>query len=129
MNKPPEVVENKAGMNKRKIHAAHIVDEQETVPQEMKDYVRELQKQIAQNVVYPKEAEQYGWEGTVSLGLLILRDGTLAYALVKESSGHEIFDEYALNTAKNIAPYGSFPSGTKLQELKISVPIIYSLKR
>lgn len=99
------------------------------VPPEMVDYVQALQRTIAQAIVYPREAEQYGWEGTVKLTLLILNDGTLAFALVRESSGHNIFDEYALNTAKNIAPYSSFPSNTQLQELNVTIPIVYSLKR
>lgn len=99
------------------------------VPLEMVDYVQALQRTIAQAIVYPREAEQYGWEGTVKLTLLILNDGTLAFALVRESSGYNIFDEYALNTAKNIAPYSSFPSTTQLQELNVTIPIVYSLKR
>lgn len=99
------------------------------IPDQMKDYVREVQKRISQQIVYPREAKEYGWEGTVKLGLHILNDGTLAYALVKESSGHEIFDDYALNTAKNSAPYESFPSDSDLQELNITIPIVYSLQR
>lgn len=99
------------------------------IPDHMKDYVRDVQKKISQQIVYPREAKEYGWEGTVKLGLHILNDGTLAYALVKESSGHEIFDDYALNTAKNSAPYESFPTDTDLQELNITIPIVYSLQR
>lgn len=99
------------------------------IPDEMKDYVREVQRKISQQIVYPREAREYGWEGTVKLGLHILNDGTLAYALVKESSGHEVFDDYALNTAKNSAPYNSFPSDSDLQELNITIPIVYSLQR
>ena len=99
------------------------------IPSEMKDYVREVQRKISQQIVYPREAREYGWEGTVKLGLHILNDGTLAYALVKESSGHEVFDDYALNTAKNSAPYSSFPNDSDLQELNITIPIVYSLQR
>ena len=72
-------------------------------------------------------ALQYGWEGTVKLGVLILNDGTLAFALVKDSSGHDVFDEVALNTAKKLAPFSAFPSNTDLQELNMTIPIVYSL--
>lgn len=98
------------------------------IPRDMEEYVRSIQKRIAGAIVYPQEAERYGWEGTVKLGLLILNDGTLATALVRESSGYEIFDEYALNIARNAAPYASFPPGTDLKELSVTVPIVYSLK-
>ena len=63
------------------------------------------------------------------MGMLILHDGTLAFALVKESSGHDLFDELALNTAKKLAPFDAFPSDTDLQELNVTIPIVYSLNK
>ncbi len=106
-----------------------IISPLRDMPQGMEEYIRSLEQKIAQAVVFPLEAERYGWEGTVKLGLLILSDGTLATALVEQSSGHEIFDEYALNTVKNIAPYSTFPSGVDIKELSVTIPIVYSLKR
>ena len=53
------------------------------IPPEMKEYVSDLQNTILEQVVYPSDAKEYGWEGTVKVGLHILNDGTLAYALVK----------------------------------------------
>jgi pilus assembly protein CpaC len=99
------------------------------IPPEMAQYVSNVQQKISQSIVYPKEAKDYGWEGTVKVAMLILNDGTLAYALVKESSGYDLFDEYALKTAKNIAPYDNFPTNTNLQELNVTIPIVYSLKK
>jgi protein TonB len=93
----------------------------------MTGYVRDVQQRISQSIVYPREAKQYGWEGTVKVGVMILDDGTLAFALVKESSGHDIFDEAALNTTRQLAPFQAFPSDTDLQELNITIPIVYSL--
>ena len=94
-----------------------------------KTYEQLVQARIARSILYPEEAKQYGWEGTVKLNLRILKDGTLATAAVKESSGHEVFDECALQTAKNLAPYSIFPPESKLQELNVTVPIVYSLER
>ncbi len=99
------------------------------IPKEMTEYVGEVQKKISQAIIYPQKARQYGWEGTVKLGVLILKDGTLAFALIKESSGHEIFDEEALNTTKKLAPFSEFPPETALQELNITIPIVYSLNK
>ncbi len=95
----------------------------------MTEYVNDVQRKISQSIMYPQEARQYGWEGTVKLGVLILNDGTLAFALVKESSGHDIFDEGALNTTKRLAPFSAFPPDTDLQELNMTIPIIYSLSQ
>jgi pilus assembly protein CpaC len=97
------------------------------VPKEMTGYVRDVQERISRSIAYPAEAQRYGWEGTVKVGMLILNDGTLAFALVKESSGHDVFDEVALNTAKQLAPFTAFPSDTDLQELNMTIPIVYSL--
>ena len=97
--------------------------------QDMQQYIRAVQQQISQQVVYPQEAERYGWEGTVKVGLHILNDGTLAHAMVKESSGVEIIDDYALKTAQSVAPFSTFPPASSLHEMKVTVPIVYSLKR
>jgi len=95
------------------------------IPKEMAGYVHDVQQRISQAMVYPREAKRYGWEGTVKLGVLILKDGTLAFALVKKSSGHDIFDELALDTTKELAPFLAFPSDTDLQELNVTIPIVY----
>ncbi|MDP8213451.1 MAG: TonB family protein [Candidatus Zapsychrus exili] len=99
----------------------------EGIPEEMQNYVKGVQQAIFESISYPIEAENYGWEGMVKLGMLILDDGTLAFALVKESSGYEVFDNNALETAKNLAPYPAFPSDTDLMELSVTIPIVYSL--
>jgi len=97
------------------------------VPKEMTGYVHDVQQKISQAIFYPPEAQRYGWEGTVKVGMLILNDGTLAFALVKESSGRDIFDEVAVNTTKQLAPFTAFPSDTDLQELNVIIPIVYNL--
>ncbi|MCK5259723.1 MAG: TonB family protein [Candidatus Omnitrophica bacterium] len=97
------------------------------IPKKMTRYVHGIQQKISQSIVYPQEARQYGWEGTVKLGVLILNDGTLAFALIKESSGHDIFDEVALKTTKRLAPFTAFPPDTDMKELNVTIPIVYSL--
>ena len=94
---------------------------------DMLSYVRSMQENIAQHIVYPEEARLNSWQGTVRLALRILNDGTLVEASVKESSGYELFDNNALLTAKNLAPYSAFPSNTTLQELTVTIPLVYSL--
>ncbi|VAX37459.1 Type II/IV secretion system secretin RcpA/CpaC, associated with Flp pilus assembly [hydrothermal vent metagenome] len=94
-------------------------------PEDMEEYIQTVQQKIARAFVYPPEAVNQDWEGTVKVGMLILKDGTLAFALVKESSGYEIFDQEALRIAKSSAPYESFPLDTDLQEINVTVPIVY----
>lgn len=89
-------------------------------------YVQNLQQKIAQRISFPYEAKEKGWTGTVKLTLTILSDGTLNDVAVKESSGHEVFDRDAVNTAKILAPYDPFPAEIDLEELIVTIPIVYS---
>ncbi len=90
-------------------------------------YSSMIQHKIAKAISYPYEALQNNWQGTVRLKLHILKDGTLATANVLQSSGHEVFDQDAVNTAKIVAPYPAFPAGMSSQEdLIVTVPIVYS---
>lgn len=91
-------------------------------------YAQTLQMKISSAINYPYEAKENGWEGTVRLGLHILNDGTLANVSVKESSGHTIFDEDAVNTAKILAPYPPFSSDMPGEDVVVVVPIVYSQK-
>lgn len=114
--------------------AALTTPQQTTTPAsavsaETMNYIHRVQEQIAKATMYPQEAQSSGWEGTVKLGLLILRDGTLALASIKESSGHDVFDQAALKTARDVAPYSQFPANSDLQEISVTVPIVYSLKQ
>jgi TonB family protein len=49
---------------------------------------------------YPLLARQRGWEGTVTLRLKVLPDGTVGAAEVVRSSGHAILDTAALEAAR-----------------------------
>ena len=99
------------------------------VNKSMADYMKNIQQKLTENIRYPEEAQSYGWEGTVKLNLLILNDGTLALASVKDSSGYDIFDQDAVEIAKRIAPYDAFPPDSNLHELELTIPIVYSLQR
>lgn len=97
------------------------------ISEAMSLYIHSLQENIASAVIYPDEARANGWEGTVKLGLHVLRDGTLAKATVTESSGYSLFDDGALMAAKTTAPFAGFPSDSNLQGINVTVPIVYSM--
>jgi TonB family protein len=91
------------------------------------DYAAGVQQKILSAIAYPYEAQQKGWQGTVRLGLVILKDGSLESLVVKESSGYEVFDQDALNTAQILAPYAAFPPDVSADEMTLTVPIVYNL--
>ena len=90
-------------------------------------YAVSVQQKILSAIAYPYEAQEQGWEGTVKLTLVLKRDGTLQSVVVKESSGYEVFDQDAVNTAQILAPYAAFPSDIAEDEMTVVMPIVYSL--
>jgi pilus assembly protein CpaC len=90
-------------------------------------YAMSVQQKILSAIAYPYEAQEKGWEGMVKLTLVLQRDGTLQSVVVKDSSGHEVFDQDAVNTAQILAPYAAFPSDIVADEMTLIIPIVYSL--
>ncbi len=90
------------------------------------NYAREVQNKIASKITFPYEAIEQGWEGTVTLSLTIFSDGTLGKAEVQESSGHAVFDKDAANTAEIVSPFEPFPVDLEMDEMEVSIPVIYS---
>ena len=95
---------------------------------EILPYVRSIQLRISQAITYPYEALQNNWEGTVKLRLRILSDGSLADCDLLESSGHDVFDRDAQNTAKLVAPFSVFPDNLHQKDVVVTVPIVYNLR-
>jgi len=94
-------------------------------PEQLKNYIRDIQTRIVSAAYYPPDARELSWEGTVNLSLLILNDGELKEANISQSSGYKILDEAAVDAVIRQAPFPSFPSQVELQELNIEVPIAY----
>lgn len=90
------------------------------------EYVRSVQTKVSQNISYPADAIKNSWDGTVKLKLHILKDGSLADVSVVESSGHDVFDQDALNAAKVAAPFDAFNQQMKLEYLNVTLPIVYN---
>jgi len=90
------------------------------------EYAQAVQKKISRAVTFPETARERGWEGVVTLALDILSDGSLVDVTVEESSGYEILDTDAVNTAQLTAPFEAFPEAISLEEIRITLPIIYS---
>jgi pilus assembly protein CpaC len=91
-------------------------------------YARLVQSRILDKLIYPITAKQAGFQGTVKLSLHLSYVGELLEAVVKNSSGYNVLDDYALNLAKEIGSYPPFPSSVEQKDLWIDIPIIYRLE-
>ncbi len=75
---------------------------------------------------YPLAARRRGYQGTVSLMVLVTAEGRVANVWVYESSGYQLLDNAALSAVKNWA----FEPGTKngkSDEMWVKVPVRFEL--
>ena len=122
VNQPkPQEKENVPSVN-----APSDVNEQAQDP--ILNYCKIIQKKVLDNLAYPVEAKQSGFQGTVKLSLRLSYQGELLDAKVKESSTHKLLDDDALSTARRIAPYPPFPPAVKESDIWVDIPIIYQLE-
>lgn len=98
-----------------------------TVPAYVQPYAQSVQEKISSSIAYPYEAQENGWQGTVRLSLVLRRDGSLRDVVIRESSGYDVFDKDAINTAQILAPYDPFPESITEEQLTLTIPIVYSL--
>ena len=92
-------------------------------------YAQGVQKKILSGASYPYTAKEAGLTGTVKLRLTIQKDGGLVDAAIAETSGQDMFDEDALNTAQIMAPFDPFPAGISEDKLTMTVPVPYNENR
>ncbi len=99
-----------------------------TISPDLKPYAELVQQKVSSSIAYPYEAQENRWQGTVRLALVIRKDGSLRDVFVKESSGYDVFDQDAVNTAQTLAPNSAFPASIKKDEITVTLPIVYSLE-
>lgn len=95
------------------------------VPEELKDYIKNVQSRIVSAAYYPPDAKEMGWEGIVKLNIILEYDGNLRDVKIMQSSGYVALDDAALDIVKKQAPYPAFPYEAGLRELQIEIPIAY----
>jgi len=101
---------------------------QGAIPDELRGYVWNIQRKIAENMTYPPVLLDTGWEGVVTLHLTIDYTGQLKSTRIAKSSGYKVFDDGAVRLVKNLS-FSPFPPDVRLDELNIEVPIVYREKR
>jgi len=91
-------------------------------------YYRIIQQRILDNLTYPQNARQAGFQGTTRLRLKLSYQGELLDAEVKSSSGYKVLDDNAVNTAKMSTSYPPFPPAITDKEIWVEIPVIYQLE-
>jgi TonB family protein len=75
---------------------------------------------------YPETARREGWEGVVTLEMLVEADGSVSEVVVVRSSGHDCLDESALAAARTWT-YEPARLNGKPVAAKVRVPVRFDL--
>ena len=118
---PKKIAEEKTKKTVKQVS----VDEESLSP--VAKYSQIIQKRILDNLTYPPEAKESGFQGAVNLGLKLSYQGDLLQVKINKSSGYKVLDDNAAKTAKMLGSYPPFPPTIEEKELWVDVPIIYQL--
>lgn len=93
----------------------------------IRGYFGQISAWIDANKDYPTEVKKKKQQGTVVVRFTIGRDGQLLASTIKQSSGHVLLDQAALETLARAAPFPPIPEFVGRETLSIAVPIDYTL--
>ena len=88
-----------------------------------RDYARDVQREISNFIVRPKETEDL--EGTTVLKMHILPNGRLKEAKLLKSSGYASLDKNALRGVRKASPYPLFPASIGSKGIWLKLPITF----
>ena len=98
-----------------------------TPARNIRGYFGQISAWIDANKDYPTEVKKKKQQGTVVVRFTIGRDGQLLASTIKQSSGHVLLDQAALETLARAAPFPPIPEFVGRETLSIAVPIDYTL--
>lgn len=85
-----------------------------------------IRARLAEHFVYPRMAQQQGWQGEVLLAFRVGVDGSISHIEIVNSSGHAILDEAALDAIRRIERI-EFTGIVLRRMLELRMPVIYHL--
>ena len=84
------------------------------------DYFKKIREKIQANWIYPREAGDRGLQGELLLEFHIAKDGRLEFLELRNSSGAEILDRFAMNAVRLAQPFPPVPDDIAKRVLAIN---------
>ncbi|MBE0486336.1 TonB family protein [Marinobacter sp.] len=110
-------------------------ESQSTVPlqtagesSDVDSYLSKLSRHLARFYSYPRRARQLGQEGTPVVVFEFARDGSLISHTLRDSSGHQLLDDAALQMLAQAAPLPEVPDNMRGQNFTYALPVRFSLR-
>lgn len=91
------------------------------------DYFNKIREKIKANWIYPREAGDRGLQGELLLEFHIAKDGRLEYLQLRNSSGAEILDRFAMNAVRLAQPFPPVPDDIAKNVLSINGMFKYQI--
>lgn len=105
-----------------------IEPSQDDINAALGQYSSTLGRAIAKHKSYPKIAQMRGWQGDCLLDLKLDGNGNVLSARVKQTSGHEVLDNQALEMARKASPFPAPPDALRDRSFNITVPVSFKLE-
>lgn len=90
-------------------------------------YLAALHAALARAHHYPPRARRFGLTGTATVRFTITRDGRFTRIALAQGTGHELLDEAALDTVRQVGRFRPLPEGYSADGWTVSVPLVYRL--
>jgi TonB family protein len=84
------------------------------------DYFNKIREKIRANWIYPREAGDRGIQGELLIEFHIAKDGRLESLMLRNSSGAEILDRFAMNAVRLAQPFPPVPDDIAKRALAIN---------
>jgi TonB family protein len=93
-----------------------------------REYMQKVRQRIYAKWGYPYEAQTRGLQGKLIIEFHIGKDGRLQFIELKQSSGEEILDGFAMTAVKLAQVYDPLPDAMRRDVLPIVAVFIYTLR-
>ncbi|MFV8572131.1 TonB family protein [Marinobacter sp. SBS5] len=95
---------------------------------EIQSYLNKLSRHLARYYDYPRRARRLGQQGTSVVVFEFRRDGSLIEHSLRDSSGHTLLDESALEMLSQAAPLPEVPPGMHGNSFTYALPVSFKLR-
>lgn len=93
-----------------------------------REYMEKVRKRIYANWGYPYEAQQRGLQGKLVIEFHIAKDGHLQFIDLRQTSGEDILDSFAMTAVKLAQLYPPLPDAMQRDVLPVVGIFVYTLR-
>lgn len=86
-----------------------------------------IKSALQKHLTYPSLARRRGWQGTVTVRLLIQANGELNNVALTKSSGYALLDESAVSALRKVKQLRTLVPLLQGQDMSLELPITYRL--